>query len=415
MGVLAAVGWAPAAVRRNVMIEMLCVAVLGAWWGVQLGVGYAAAMVYGLTTWWVGAISRPFLKLHVSPLSLIIGLLVGTIVCAITIWWSLRSAAKQSTTSLLAGRLEENSIAAKQKPARRWIVWALAIVAAALSLLATSLAGEAQAGAFMGAGFLVLAAMLLFALQWLKHPQRRQGSSISSLFSMANRAASRNPLRSTLTIGLVAVASFLIVAVSSFRLTPSEAGTAGFDWIATSSQPIIDPIELPSDLPDDLQKIIKRRKCSRSGIRAVKTPVAITCTSQLSRRCWAFRKRSSIRLTIQIKINRLRSRGVERRLPVKPNEPIRGDCWIRKVHAGTEEDPIPVLIDKNTANYSLKIYLPGTQFQVDYDSGETVHFVAVGFLENTILQGALIASEQDFLKGVSVSGRLPLLLDPRIR
>ena len=46
----------------------------------------------------------------------------------------------------------------------------------------------------------------------------------------------------------------------------------------------------------------------------------------------------------------------------------------------------------------LKIYLPGTNFQVDYDSGETVHFVAVGFLENTILQGALIASEQDFLK-----------------
>ena len=63
----------------------------------------------------------------------------------------------------------------------------------------------------------------------------------------------------------------------------------------------------------------------------------------------------------------------------------------------TQDDPIPVLIDKNTANYSLKIYLPGTKFQVDYDSGETVHFEAVGFLANTILQGSLIASEQDFL------------------
>ena len=34
------------------------------------------------------------------------------------------------------------------------------------------------------------------------------------------------------------MACFLIAAVSSFRLTPSERGTAGFEWVAQSSQPI---------------------------------------------------------------------------------------------------------------------------------------------------------------------------------
>ena len=163
---------------------------------------------------------------------------------------------KQSATRLLAGQWEDSSNAAKEKQRSRWPVWTLGIIAVGLSVLATTLAGEAQAGAFMGAGFLMLAALLMFVLQWLKQPQSRtvgsgkEGNAVDSLFAMANRAARRNPLRSALTMGLVAVASFLIVAVSSFRLSPNVEGTAGFDWIATSSQPIIDPIQLAGEAQD---------------------------------------------------------------------------------------------------------------------------------------------------------------------
>ena len=46
---------------------------------------------------------------------------------------------------------------------------------------------------------------------------------------LAARNVARNPGRSTLTVGLMAVASFLIVAMSSFRLAPTAAGTGGFD------------------------------------------------------------------------------------------------------------------------------------------------------------------------------------------
>ena len=61
-------------------------------------------------------------------------------------------------------------------------------------------------------------------------------------------AGKRNPLRSTLTVGLVAVASFLIVAVSSFRLTPTREGTADFDFIAKSDQPIFDRFDEVTEL-----------------------------------------------------------------------------------------------------------------------------------------------------------------------
>ena len=54
----------------------------------------------------------------------------------------------------------------------------------------------------------------------------------------AARSARRNPSRTILSIGLAAVASFLIVALSAFRLSPSESGTGGYELLATADQPI---------------------------------------------------------------------------------------------------------------------------------------------------------------------------------
>jgi len=91
-----------------------------------------------------------------------------------------------------------------------------------------------------------------------------------------------------------------------------------------------------------------------------------------------------------------------------PWEPLSDET----VHAGTAEDPIPVVIDKNTANYSLKIFALGTVKEVYYDSGESFHFKAVGFLSNTILQGSLLMSQQDFLAAFpEVAGYQYFLID----
>ena len=68
---------------------------------------------------------------------------------------------------------------------------------------------------------------------------------------MALRNAARNPGRSTLTIGLVAAATFLIVAVSAFRLDPGQqtpalhSGNGGFALVAESDQPIFHNLNTP--------------------------------------------------------------------------------------------------------------------------------------------------------------------------
>lgn len=63
------------------------------------------------------------------------------------------------------------------------------------------------------------------------------------------------------------------------------------------------------------------------------------------------------------------------------------------------DDRVPVVIDKNTAMYSLKLYKGiGEEFERTYDSGKTVRFRVAGLLSNSIFQGSLMVSEANLQK-----------------
>lgn len=392
IGLLKASGFSETRLRRTWLTEMLMVSAVGAMVGIGLGIGYAALMIQGLTTWWVGAIARPFLSLHVAGGSLAIGFFSGLLACVATIAISLRRSRKQPVINLLRGELESPSKKTKSKRAGivvRMLPWLLSVFAVVLALVAIGLAGEPQAGAFMGAGFLLLAAGLMFVYRWLSRPDSTAATSSLSLAQLALFSAKRNPLRSTLTIGLVAVASFLITAVSSFRLSPTERGTAGFDWVATSSQPVFENLQTIQGQTEALGADNLLPKETRVFSLRYKSGEDASCNNLYQS-------------------TQPRALGVpESFVDVDPQFGWAGSLaddenkWSTLGgsvgHAGTAEDPIPVVLDKNTANYSLKIFALGTVREVRYDSGESFHFLVVGFLENTILQGSLLMAERDFV------------------
>ena len=242
--------------------------------------------------------------------------------------------------------------------------------------------------------------------RWLRATHGADPDQVSmQLSSLAIMNAKRNPLRSTLTIGLVAVASFLIVAVSAFRLTPTEEGTGGFDWVAESSQPILEDLSTEEGQRKTLGRenrltpgtiILPLRfkpgedaSCNNlyqsTQPRVLGVPPAFVNQFddlKQSQFAWA---------------GNLSSTASEQENPWRL---LSGET----VHAGTESDPIPVVIDKNTANYSLKIYTLDSILEVNYDSGEDLYFRVVGFLDNTILQGSLIVSESDFVNAFKTIG-----------
>ena len=410
IGILTASGFSSGKITRVWLYEAILVCSLGAVVGVALGIGYATLMIWGLKTWWVGAISRPFLNLHIGPISIIGGLLSGILVSVVTIVRAVRATRKQSVSRLLRGEVDSSTHVARKRGWLSYVAVAMLIVAIGLAILASQLGGEAQAGSFVGAGFLVLASLLVFTWRWLQKTDSDDASSIS-LAKMSILSAKRNPLRSTLTIGLVAVAAFLIAAISSFHLSPVAEGVAEFDWVAESSQPIFADLNSESGqvamlgaenkLPTDMELLSFRVKpgqdASCNNLYQSTQPRVLGVTSQTieyfddtDRVAFAFAGSSA------------------------KTESEKQNPWRVLLQAEDDADAIPVLIDKNTAWYSLKVFMIGQEFSVVYDSGEVVKFRVAGFLSNTILQGALLCSEENFTRAFPEIGgyRYFLIRDP---
>ena len=406
LGLLKAIGFPQTQIRRICLYEMASVSCLGAVAGVSLGMGYAWLMIFGLKTWWVGAIARPFLTIHISPLSLGIGFFSGVIICILTIAWALRRTRKQPVHLLISGQLESpETHSSKTRKTSLAIIGILAFTAVCLTATATQLAGEAQAGAFLGAGFLTLASLLMSVYRVFKKSDQLHSSGRLNLSRLAIMSFQRNPLRSTLTIGLVAVACFLIAAVSSFRLTPSERGTAGFEWVAQSSQPIHYDLNNLEGQKLALGSENQLREGTEISALRLKPGEDASCNN-------LYQSSQPRILGVNPQFIQEFDKGEAGRFAwsasLASTELEKQNPWrlldSPQPHAGTAEDPIPVVIDKNTANYSLKIYILNTVKQIDYDSGESIYIRVVGFLENTLLQGSLIISEQDFEKAFPTIG-----------
>ncbi len=390
LGVMLATGFKKEQISRIWLMEMLGVSLAGSLIGCMIGVGYAALMIFGLTTWWVGAITTPFLKLHINWWTLPAGLLCGVMICIATIYLSIRAARNHSVHQLLSGNIETGRGGGHSRIARLatpiMVVCFLAAIALTL-LAATRLAGESQAGAFMSAGFLILAASLVWVWRYLKSSGAAIGNRTLGLARLATTGAARNPLRSALTIGLVAIASFLILAISAFRLSPTSAGTAGFNYVATTSQPVF----------ADLNTAAGQKEILRG------TDQLLQPTSRvLSLR---FKPGQDASCNNLYQATQPQVLGVTPSMVQYFDNPdvekfsfsmTSGENPWRLLDEVTDDGSIPVLIDKNTAWYSLKIYLPGTRFTIDYDSGESVKFQLVGLLSNTVLQGSLLVSEANF-------------------
>ena len=71
IGILQAVGYPLARIRRRFLLEGGIIAGIGSLLGCLLAVGYAQLMIFGLHTWWLPAIGTPFIEFHASLWSLL--------------------------------------------------------------------------------------------------------------------------------------------------------------------------------------------------------------------------------------------------------------------------------------------------------------------------------------------------------
>jgi putative ABC transport system permease protein len=257
LGLLAAVGWSPARIRREFLLEGGLLVLIGVGLGLAAAVGYAALMMYGLRTWWVGAVGTRFLFLSVHPLTLIFGGIASIVVSLLAILWGLRQARLLSPREQLVGATESSRPSSATATSKaRWI--GLVASALALLLLVASLGGLVpQTEAFGGFSWSVITFFLvgvaalvgtlgLFAW-WLAadHATAVRGAGTAALARLGLRNASRSRSRSLLTASLLASATFVIVAVATGQRNPAveepvkSSGNGGFTLVAETNQPIL--------------------------------------------------------------------------------------------------------------------------------------------------------------------------------
>ena len=250
VGLLRAVGFGPAAVRRLFLIEGGLLAGVGSAVGVVAAIGYAWLLMLGLRTWWVDAVGTTALTLHVSSASLIGGAVGGIVAAIACIWWTLRSLSHVSERSLLSGQLRPEAPTAgdgfQTVQGQLWAAIALFLIAGLLTAAAAARRID-PSGAFFGAGAaLLLASLCLFAFTLRRpvhHPFRGQGWWPVSRLGMRN--ATYRPGRSVLSMGVIACATFILMAVGAFRRESAVAtndphsGTGGYELMVESLLPVI--------------------------------------------------------------------------------------------------------------------------------------------------------------------------------
>ncbi len=208
------------------------------------GVAYAGLMAWLMRTAWVGAVASPFLHLHWTWRSLMLGGFGSFLICSVVVWWSIRQAARIPARSLLSGRWGASD---SQRPEQRWwsSTWvrlALLFFSVGCSVGGLYVAGDVQAVAFMAGGMGTLGVALLYVYANLVQPRKLTQLRWSDVGRLN---LSRQPLRSLMIVSLVAIATFLILAVSAFRLSPSERGTAGFRYVVRTDIGVLDNLNSP--------------------------------------------------------------------------------------------------------------------------------------------------------------------------
>ncbi|HEX7450152.1 MAG TPA: ABC transporter permease, partial [Pirellulales bacterium] len=324
---------------------------------------------------------------------------------------------KVSIRRLLAGQAGS---AGQLIAARTWLSqtvgWLSLTSAIGTAALANGLTGEAQAGAFVGSGALVLTALLAFVWSRLRGgsgPLIRPGGK--GVVRLALRNAARNPGRSTLTIGLVAAASFLIIALSAFRLGPAEStanrdgGSGGFSLMADSDQPLY------QDLGAAAGREELGLSANDSQLLADDTMVSLRVKPGDDASCLNLYQPTEPRV-LGVPDEMIERGGFAWSATAATTAEEEKNPWRlldRPLADGADgEKHVPVILDANTAAYSLHLGGVGKTITVSDGRGGRLVLEVVGLLKNSIFQGDLLISEKAFLAHFpEISGYRFFLID----
>ena len=439
IGTLLALGFPARRVRKLFLLEGAALAFVGSVLGVAGGIFYARAMLHGLTTVWRSATNTSALTFHASPSTLFIGLISGTLVAVVTIWFVLRKQARQPARALLAGDWSADSPVRANVSGRRTrgfggprsfaralfrapVVAVGSLAFAIITIAAAYATGEtSNPEYFFSAGSLALISGLSFTSAWLGGSRGHEtpsdpGKVRVSLPRLLRGAAGRRKSRSVATVALLASGVFLIASIGAFRLDAEadagkrSSGTGGFALLGESTLPIVkdlntkegrDALGLDEKILQGVSFVPFRVRdgddASCLNLNRAQQPRLLGAIPEMLNRRFAFSMLPATEPRNTSWPELLRERGVVNSVSVLRSPSIAG--------------AVPTVGDAASIQWALGKKL-GDNLVYRDERGNDLQVQIVGGLANSILQGSLIIAEAEFTRRFpGVSGYRMFLVD----
>ena len=238
IGILQAVGYPLVKVRRRFLYEGGIIAGIGSLIGCLLAVGYAQLMIFGLQTWWLPAIGTPFMELHASPWSLLIGVLISLAVVMISIRLTVHKLGRASTVSLLAGGtdfVDETTIGRAKTRKMGYLPLLFSLIGIGI-------------GIWVGHPIfrLLCVALAVISIGWVLFDRWLKSQNVPKQLSrtrFAIRNAARQPGRSTTCVTTISIACCIIVAVGANR--HDAPPKTEYAFVAESALPLHHSLNTP--------------------------------------------------------------------------------------------------------------------------------------------------------------------------
>ncbi len=394
VGLLFALGFTPARVRRLIGVEGLVLAAIGAAIGIAGAVLFGAAILYGLRTWWVDAVGTTRLTLAISPGPLLLGAMGGLVAAAITLLLTLRRLSTAAPKDLLSGLALMASPRPKTGSGRPWLRLAIGLVFAGGLAGASATGAMPQTAAFFAAGGVLLVALLLTLSASLRRAPADtiRGHGPAAVARLGVRQATAHPGRSVLSVALIAFATFVIVSVGAFKRGAPEndrdpqSGTGGYTLYAESVVPIMfDPGTRAGRAELGL---------AENGLHGA-TVMRFRLRPGEDGSCLNLYKPTSPRIVAPARPF-VDAGGFRFAASMAGTDAERQNPW-RLLDRTFADGAVPVIGDANSLQYVLHVAV-GEDFLLPGPGGQPVRLRVVAALSDSLFQSELVIAEPQFVR-----------------
>ncbi len=401
IGLQRAIGFTTRAAGRILLIEAAALAVIGCIVGGLLSVLYTAAILAALTGIWSDAVAGTSLSLHVSPVSIAIGLGASFAIAWLSMRVAIHQLMRRDALSLLRD-LPSQSSSPRNRP---WL--SLGVVAASfvgvMVIVTTGGADGPDASRFFSAGALSLIAGIALCRVVLVLLNRGRSSAQLSIIGLGIRNNARRIGRGLAVTWMLASGVFLVGSISVHQLDAWEdaaardSGTGGFAFVGETS------IAIPADLNS-------QRGRDAFGL----TEDDLAGMSFVSMRVRAGDEASCLNLNrpqtprmLGVDPDKLAQRGAFTFARWDQDLASNGSWTLLDADLGNGR--VPVIVDDTSAMWSLHKSIGDSIEYVD-ESGRPFDAVIVGTIAASILQGNVLVSEDHFRSRYPTTGGFRMFL-----